>query len=495
MMEAAPPKLNRAFKSLTDYRTVGDYVLLPINFTPLVDGSWEHYVVTNMAGDYVVVSREDLRQLIDGTLPRTSATYILLREKHILYDDLTQSTRTLVTAKYKTRIAGSANFTGLFMFVVTLRCNHVCPYCQVSRVSEDRSAYDMTEEMAEKGLEFVFRTPSPAVKIEFQGGETMLNFPLIRYIVRRAKVRNRTAGKDLQLVIATNLSVITDEMMEFCAAEEILISTSLDGPRDLHNANRPKKGGNSYELTIEGIERARQAVGYHRVGALMTTTERSLEQVRDIIDEYVAQGFHDIFLRPLSPYGDAMKTKAFHKYTARRWFEFYKEGLDYILQINKQGYPFLEIYTAIILRRMLTNHTTGFVNLQSPAGIGIAGIIFNYDGDIYASDEGRMAAETGDKTFRLGNLLSDSYEEVMLSENLLEPLAQSLPESAPMCHECAFLPYCGADPDYHHATQRDFLGHKAFSGFCTKHMEIFRHLVAKLEREDEDARILRGWVS
>ena len=42
---------------------------------------------------------------------------------------------------------------------------------------------------------------------------------------------------------------------------------------------------------------------------------------------------------------------------------------------------------------MLTNHTTGFVNLQSPAGIGIAGIVFNYDGDIYASDEGRMAAD------------------------------------------------------------------------------------------------------
>jgi uncharacterized protein len=101
-MEAAPPKLNRAFKSLADYRTVGDYVLLPINFTPLVDGSREHYVVTNMAGDYVVVSREDLRQLIDGTLPRTSATYVLLREKHVLYDDLTQSTPTLVTAKYKT---------------------------------------------------------------------------------------------------------------------------------------------------------------------------------------------------------------------------------------------------------------------------------------------------------------------------------------------------------------------------------------------------------
>jgi hypothetical protein len=60
---------------------------------------------------------------------------------------------------------------------------------------------------------------------------------------------------------------------------------------------------------------------HHRVGSLMTTTERSLKRVRDIIDEYVAQGFHDIFLRPLSPYGDAMKTKAFDRYTAEGWRE------------------------------------------------------------------------------------------------------------------------------------------------------------------------------
>ena len=105
-----------------------------------------------------------------------------------------------------------------------------------------------------------------------------------------------------------------------------------------------------------------------------------------------------------------------------------------------------------------------------------------------------MAAERGDKTFRLGSILSDTYEQIMLSDNLLDPLAVSLPESAPMCHECAFLPYCGADPDYHHATQGDFLGHKAFSGFCHKHMEIFRYLIGKIEAGGVDARILKSWV-
>ncbi len=51
---------------------------------------------------------------------------------------------------------------------------------------------------------------------------------------------------------------------------------------------------------------------------------------------------------------------------------------------------------------MLTNDDPGYVDLTSPAGIGIGAIVYNYDGDVYASDEGRMLAEMGDTTFRLG---------------------------------------------------------------------------------------------
>ncbi len=44
----------------------------------------------------------------------------------------------------------------------------------------------------------------------------------------------------------------------------------------------------------------------------MTTTERSLDRIEDIIDEYVGLGLMDI-LRPLSPYGFAVKTKQIQK--------------------------------------------------------------------------------------------------------------------------------------------------------------------------------------
>jgi radical SAM protein with 4Fe4S-binding SPASM domain len=132
--------------------------------------------------------------------------------------------------------------------------------------------------------------------------------------------------------------------------------------------------------------------------------------------------------------------------------------------------------------------------LQSPAGIGIAGIVFNYNGEVYPSDEARMKAEMGDKIFCMGNLLSDSYEEMMLSPALLEPLQESVAESVPMCEECAFLPYCGSDPDYHYATQNDFVGHKVLSGFCKKNMGVFRYVISKMEDDPEARRVLERWV-
>ena len=41
---------------------------------------------------------------------------------------------------------------------------------------------------------------------------------------------------------------------------------------------------------------------------------------------------------------------------------------------------------------MLTPFATGFVDLQSPAGVGISGAIYDYDGSVYVSDEARMMA-------------------------------------------------------------------------------------------------------
>jgi His-Xaa-Ser system radical SAM maturase HxsB len=453
-------------------------------------------VVTNMGGEFLVLPHSDVEELVRGKLSPDSPAYINLRARHFLADSLTRrSAVNLLALKVRSRYRRLPQFTGLHLFVVTLRCEHSCPYCQVSRQSENKSAFDMSEEAALRALNLTFRTPSEAVKIEFQGGEPMLNFPLVRLIVQEAEARNRKDGKALQFVIATNLAVATPEILEFCADHDVHISTSLDGPRELHNANRPRPGGDSYERAIRGIQLAREIVGRDRVSALMTTTRASLSQVKPIIDEYVAQEFHEIFLRPLSPYGFALRTKSFAAYDTQRWLEFYREGIEYIIGLNRKGIPFMEHYAALILKKMLTSDDPGYVDLMSPAGIGIGAVLYNYDGDVYASDESRMLAEMGDKSFKIGNVNSNTYEEIFLNEKLLAPLDESFTLSAPMCSECAFEPFCGADPVYHHAQFGDYLGHKAESQFCQRNMWIFKYLIRRMEADGFVKDLFLRWAN
>jgi uncharacterized protein len=486
-------ELAKAFKSKDAFQdSVENYQLLPFRFIQLPDS---RYFLSNEVGEYLVCSRESLDQLVNHQLAASDPLYLDCKSKHFISDGESDIAQQLLALKYRTRQSHLSRFTSLHLFVVTLRCDYSCPYCQVSRQTEDHAAFDMSEETAMKAVEMVFKSPSPQIKIEFQGGEPLLNFDLIKKIVLKAKQLNYVEHRDLEFVIATNLSLFDDQVADFCSEHDVFISTSLDGPEDLHNRNRPRPGKNGYALTKAGIKRVQAELGASKVSALMTTTESSLPRAHDIINEYLDFGFRGVFLRPLSPYGFAVKTRQIEKYDMLRWLEFYKEGLSYILELNHSGTPFIEYYSSVLLQRILTHRPTAYLDLQSPSAAGISVLVYNYNGEIYASDESRMLAEMGDRSFCLGNLHENSYEQIIMSDALLDTLETSMAESVPMCSECAFLPYCGTDPVYHHATQHDGIGHKAFSGFCTRSMGMITHLVELLEEDGPDAKILRGWVS
>lgn len=480
-------KLAPSFQTATHYASTG-YRLLPLRFLRL-DG--DRHVVTNAAGEHVVAAGGTLRSLVDGSLTDQTAL-AEFESRHMLARGRADVHLELLAAQVRTRMSRLPDFTGLHIFVVTLRCDHSCQYCQVSRVSEDRGAFDMSEETADRAVDLMLRSPARHLKVEFQGGESLLNFSLIRRIVGR--VKEKAAGREVAFVVATNLASLTDDMLAFFAEHRVFVSTSLDGPEDLHNQNRPRPGRNAYARTVEGIRRCRERLGPDAVSALMTCSLASLEMPEAIVDEYVRQGFSEIFLRHVSPYGFAVRSTSKTGYETEKFLEFYRRGLAHILKLNQEGVAFREVYAALLLRRMLTPFPTGYVDLQSPAGAGLAAIVYNYDGDVYASDEGRMLAEMGDRSFRLGNVHRDSWEALFLESPLLDVVYQTMTEGLPGCSECAFQPSCGSDPVFHHATQGDVVGHRPTSAFCRRNMEIMRHLVRLLEDDPVAGKILRGWA-
>lgn len=482
----------RGFSPSKSFAPVGATLqLLPIRFERL---GLDRFLVGNLVGDMAELTQAELNRLCALDITPGDGLYEIAFEKLLIGSGDQRSQQQLLALRLRSRLSFLRSATPLHLFVVTLRCEHSCPYCQVSRQSRDRSRYDMDELTASKALDIALSAPSRLIKLEFQGGEPLLNFELIRWIVLAAEKRAIPLGKSLQFVIASNLALLNDEVLDFCAEHGILLSTSLDGPRDLHNANRPRRGNNSYELAVAGIARSRARLGSDRVGALMTTTEASLDRVEDIVDEYIAQGLGGIFLRPLSPYGFAIKTKQYHKYRAQDWLSFWKRGLKYILDLNKAGQHFPEFYSAMILRRMLSDEPIGYVDLRSPAGVGLGALVYNYDGAVFASDEARMLAEMGDRTFELGSVHEHSYRDLVLSDTLVSAVAESLTQTAPQCSSCVFEPHCGADPVYHHATQGDLLGIKPLSEFCERQKGVITHLFELLEHSPEDAVILRRWA-
>jgi His-Xaa-Ser system radical SAM maturase HxsB len=465
--------------------------LLPFN---LERTGTNQYLVANMVGDFIRLTEDELNKLVDLQIRQGDGLYEKAYSAHLITNANQRAQLQLLALRLRSRMSFLRQVTPLHIFVVTLRCEHSCPYCQVSRQSTDRSRFDMSEKTAMRALDIAFDSPAARIKIEFQGGEPLLNFSLIQTIVSAATKRSDILGKKVDFVIASNLALLNDAILDFCKSNRILLSTSLDGPADLHNKNRPRPGANSYELAVAGIQRAQEILGHDRVGALMTTTEASLDRVDDIIDEYLKLGLDGIFLRPLSPFGFAIKTKQYQRYDAKEWLSFYERGLRRVLKINRQGTPFREFYAALILTRMLSDRPIGYVDLRSPAGVGIGALVYNYDGNVFASDEGRMLAETGDNAFRLGHVNQDSYKSLILSDKLVDAISSSLTQCAPECSTCVFESHCGADPVYHHATQGDALGIKPLSAFCARQKGIMSLLLDILENSPEEADTLRRWA-
>src|ERR1700742_1381606 len=174
--------------------------LLPFNFER---AGANQYLVANMVGDFVRLSEDELSRLVDLQIRPGDGLYEKAYAAHLVTGALQAAQRQLLALRLRSRMSFLRQVTPLHIFVVTLRCEHSCPYCQVSRQSTDRSRFDMSEETAHRALDIAFDSQASRIKIEFQGGEPLLNFSLFKTIVATAKARS---GKKLDFVIASNLA-------------------------------------------------------------------------------------------------------------------------------------------------------------------------------------------------------------------------------------------------------------------------------------------------
>lgn len=447
------------------------------------------YLITNDFGQYAFVPKAEFRNLILRKDVENEQLRRELESRMFVFSSSVQEFTNI--AKYSMRSGKNYLFqsTALHIFVVSMNCNLKCLYCQAQNGFKEPSG-KMDKATAKKAVELALKSPTDNLSFEFQGGEPLTNFEMIKYIVELTE--ELKGNKCVSFSLVSNLLLLNEEIIEFIKEHKISVSTSLDGCQAVHDTNRPiKDGRGSYAYVAEKIKLLREK-GIN-VGAIETTTKYSLGHEKEMIDTYRELGFSEIFIRPLTPLGTAQKDWESIGYSEDDCIRFYKNTFELILDLNRNGIPFREQYASILLRKAMCGEAVNYMELRSPCGAVLGQMAYYYDGNIFTCDEGRMLYEMGDDSFCIGNVNTSSYDDLMNSKVTKTVCKSSILESQPECCDCVYHPYCGVCPVVNYAMYHDIYPKQFETYKCKINKGILDYLFTLIRNDPSVTEILRCW--
>lgn len=436
------------------------------------------------------LSEYELGSLIMDKVTSENDKYSEFIDKGFVYN----CNKEVFVDSFQNKMKDSKNYlfssTSLHIFVVTNLCNVRCLYCQAQSSAQNSKGLT-TEEIARKAVDIALSSNSNYLTFEFQGGEPLINFDIIKFIVEYSE--EKCGDKCIEYNLVSNLTLLNEKTLGFFKKHNVKISTSIDGDIDLHNKNRPYiNGSGTFKDAICNLKKV-QDIGMSS-GAIQTTTRYSLSKYKEIIDTYIQLGMNNIFLRPLTPLGFAYDKWSEIGYSTVDFLLFYQNSLEYLIKLNQEGIKCSEGHASIFLHKIFNQYPVNYMELRSPCGAGIGQLAYYYDGQIFTCDERRMFYEMGDSAFKLGTV-DNSYEEIVSSPVCRAVCAASLLECTPQCCDCVYQPFCGTCPILNLA-----FGHNIFAEPNDYKCKIYGGMldvifgIIKKNKPDEIS-VLKSWIN
>ncbi len=408
------------------------------------------------------------------------ALFKKLEQSHII---ITEQNRQLAVDDYKIRYSHVCEGVSLHIVNPTMRCNQNCLYCYANSSGLDSTGFDMGEETAKKIIDFAWQSPRKEITIEFQGGEPLANFPIIESIVNYAKTKK---GKKVHWRVVSNLTLMDETIASFLQKNQIFdVCTSIDGPKKLHDKNRPWSKGSSFDKVVQWINCLKQDYGFKRLGALCTVTKNSLPFSEEIVDTYLELGFSDITPVPLRKIGLAGKNWEKIGYSGSEYIDFWSKTLDYCIKKTREGKPISEQFTVLNLGKMNRVEPNYHTCFSKPCGAALMQCSYQPNGDIFTCDEAKAVS-----LFKIGTV-EQSYKQVFTSKEALNivSLSSSLGFA---CNECKFTGFCRFCPVLTYCTQGSLVPMLALDQECKTKKAQFSLILEKLFGKDRE--ILLKWL-
>ncbi|MEO8594855.1 MAG: quinohemoprotein amine dehydrogenase maturation protein [Candidatus Solibacter sp.] len=259
---------------------------------------------------------------------------------------------------------------------LTNQCNLSCTYCY--EFGEDKVATPegkkkfMDLDTAKASVEFLLSQSSGrnTVHITFFGGETLMNFPLLKQVVTYANERAAEQGRAIDFSLTTNATLLTPAIIEFLSENRIGVTVSMDGPPDLHDKLRVfANGTGSYDIIAPRVKALIQNHRTRAITARVTLTNGVTDVVRIYRHLKHDLGFHEVGFAPVTTSPDRLYAigergmdgvlEDFHKLA--------DEYLEYALRGEMHGFSNVSDTLAELIQGVNKSHPCG-------AALGLMGV-------------------------------------------------------------------------------------------------------------------------
>lgn len=328
-------------------------------------------------------------------------------------------------------------------------CNLACDYCyylEKTQLYTDIPKHVMSEELLEHFTrEYIQSQTVPQVLFTWHGGETFMR-PLSFYKKAMEFQRKYSGGREIDNVIQTNGTLITDEWCVFLKENNWLVGVSIDGPQEFHDEyRRSKQGLPSFFKVIKGIE----LLNKHGVewNAMAVVNDYNADFPLEFYRFFKQLNCHYIQFTPIvervMPHRDGRQLAHVKdgadcaltdfSVTPEQWGDFTCAIFDEWVR-HDVGTYFIQLFDSTLANWMGVN--PGVCTLGRSCGHAA---VMEFNGDVYACDHFVFPE------YKLGNLRTSSLIEMLYGEKQTQ-FGQMKHELLPaQCKECEFLFACNGE--------------------------------------------------
>jgi uncharacterized protein len=353
-------------------------------------------------------------------------------------------------------------------------CNLDCSYCFFLDKEElyPGSKFRMTDELLETYIrQLIEAHKTPEVTVAWQGGEpTLMGVDFFRKAIAYQE-KYRKPGMTFENTLQTNGTLLNDEWCEFFKENNYLIGLSLDGPRELHDANRvDKKGGPTFDRVMRGLRLLQKhGVEYN----ILTTVNRinaahPLEVYRFLRDEVKTTWIQ--FIPVVERINEDGKTLYQQGTTVSENSVLPEQFGNFLTTIFDEwvrkdvGKIFVQTFEAAV--RSWLNMPTGMCFFSPTCGSGVA---LEHNGDLYSCDH------FVEPDYLLGNIQENSMAELVSRDRQFKFGQDKLDTLPKYCQQCEVRFAChGECPKHRFIHTPD--GEPGLNYLCAGYKHFFTHI-------------------